>query len=292
MVQGASVVGPAIKGGQKAVFKCEIDGELYALKIIPMSLPSSDDAYLYGGAEAYVEETAGRVERELSIMRKCDSEHLVRLGPLEPMVGNLAEQDCILYVEEWIEGPTVHSLFASGISLTDSQIVELAIDITSAIRVIWSQNKVHRDIKPANIKRKDPSGTYVLLDLGFAFDHDASSLSHHGFPVGTLPWFSPEQCDFSQRRSLDFRSDLFALGTVLYQATTGEHPFLTGTSSAEQVVSKIQAHNPASPYDLGHPNEPLSAIIMRLLAKEKHQRYSNFDRLIEDLSAANRRIGE
>jgi serine/threonine-protein kinase len=143
---------------------------------------------------------------------------------------------------------------------------------------------IHRDVNPGNIMKRRVSGDFVLLDMGCLFDLAGASLSMA--PVGTPLYFSPEQLDFANRRRvLDFRSDLFSLGIVLYEMATAKHPFLTrGVTSAVDLVSSILNSTPVEPKQVRKavPQE-LSQIIMRLLSKQPALRYRKTSLLIEAL---------
>ena len=135
----------------------------------------------------------------------------------------------------------------------------------------------------ANIMRRDPRGDYILLDAGLAFDTDGESISVS--PVGTPLFFSPEQFDFTNRRTvLDFRSDMFALGTTMYCLATGVHPFWASGDNSQSIYTKITTHIPPVPSTIvaGFPAE-LDEVIMRLLGKSPHLRYRKCDQLIAAL---------
>jgi serine/threonine-protein kinase len=194
-------------------------------------------------------------------------------------------QDIVFFSEEWIEGETLSQMLASNQQLPTDEVVKLADNVTRAIKAVWSARKIHRDVKPSNIIRRDSNGDYVLLDMGIAFDVDDISLTEPLVMVGTVPFFSPEQANYSMRRQMDFRSDLFALGSVLYLASTGRHPFHKQGMNSTQTFISILTDTPSRPSDI-HPDFPdsLERIIMRLLAKRPHLRYRTFDQLLDALA--------
>jgi serine/threonine-protein kinase len=159
-------------------------------------------------------------------------------------------------------------------TLSVQELVQLSFNISEAINTIWQFSKIHRDIKPGNIMIRETSGEFVLLDMGLVFDLQDESLSV-GI-VGTPLYFSPEQMDFSNRRTImNFRSDLFSLGIVLYEMATGKHPFITASSPTTwDVLGNIANMNPEQPLKY-RPDLPqkLNEIIMRLLAKRPALRY-------------------
>ena len=122
----------------------------------------------------------------------------------------------------------------------------MSIQMTDDIQALWELGKIHRYIKPGNIMRRT-SGDFVLLDAGRAFDVIGESLSG-GFLVGTRIYFSPEQFDYSNRRTgLDFRSDIFALGVTMYEMATGRHPFWSRGQSSATFYSNVTPLAPELP---------------------------------------------
>jgi serine/threonine protein kinase len=260
------------RGGQKLVFKADYQGQEYALKFA--LLPNEIE-------DVQGTDVALRASREVEIMRECASLFMVKLGPLGLNFATVGDQHLLYFSEEFIHGTSLKTLLEAG-PLPIEDIIRLGLQMTDAINALWTIGKIHRDIKPANIMRRT-TGDFVLLDAGLAFDVVGDSLSH-GFPVGTLPYFSPEQFDYdSRRRVLDFRSDIFSLGVTLYEAATGRHPFWTRGESSAAVFRKITAFNPPAP-SAGRPDLPkkLDVVILRMMGKAPHLRY----RKCADLLAA------
>jgi serine/threonine-protein kinase len=168
--------------------------------------------------------------------------------------------------------------------LSGDEVVRLGLDITDAVKSLWDLGKVHRDIKPGNVMRREESGDYVLLDAGLAFDIVGDSLSQ-GLLVGTLAYFSPEQFDYTSRRSgLDFRSDMFSLGATMYEAATGKHPFWEPGVNSAKLHSRIMLPKPPPPSTLiANFPSALDDIILRMLGKSQHLRFRTCDRLIQAL---------
>jgi len=104
-------------------------------------------------------------------------------------------------------------------------------------------------------------------------------------PVGTPAYFSPEQFDFTNRRTvLDFRSDLFCLGVTMYQMATGQHPFWSPGDTSQALYNKITTLVPQPIGGVVSTFPPeLEEIIFRLLGKSPHLRYRRCDQLIDAL---------
>lgn len=269
------------QGGQKTVFAAAIGKKRWAVKFLEPGVP--DEQVSLGDANRDVVFT--RAAREVKMMQQCDCPHLVKIGPIGLRNGDLAGQPVVYYTEEFIEGDDLKDYLRQKGPMTRAELIRLGTQMTAAISAIWTCRMIHRDIKPGNIMRRSVSGDFVLLDMGCLFDLAGESLSMA--PVGTPLYFSPEQLDFANRRRvLDFRSDLFALGVVLYEMATGKHPFQSSRlSSAVDLVSRILNSTPVEPRLVWKtvPQE-LSQIIMRLLAKQPALRYRKTSMLIEALS--------
>ncbi|YBV92790.1 serine/threonine protein kinase [Bacillus sp. PK9-021] len=274
------------RGGQKLVFKCSINGIPYALKFCDVTEAERIDP-LYPNQES--DESAGansiilsRAQREIDIMDRVDSPTLVKLGPLRLNLVDYNTKKILYFSEEFIPGKDLYSILREN-KLSYTQTIDLAIDISTAIHHLWEINMVHRDIKPKNIMLKD-NGQFVLLDTGIAFDIQGETLTAAFHLVGTKIYMSPEQLS-GYRRELDFRSDLFLLGIVMYEAVTGNHPFYQPGFHTYQIINNITTSEliPPSHFIKDFPKK-LERIIMRLLAKEPHLRYKSCDQLLKQLN--------
>lgn len=270
------------KGGQKSVFRCRFNGAYYALKF-----SQSPDGILGANPDSTEAEedpdVIVRARREVETMRDCKSNHMVKLGPIGLGFVEIEGESLLYFTEELIEGEDLAAWLRSRGKMDCEEIVRLGLHIADAIKGLWDLGKIHRDIKPGNIMRRT-NGDFVLLDAGLAFDVAGESLSG-GFLVGTRIYFSPEQFDYSNRRTgLDFRSDMFALGVTMYQMLTGIHPFWKRGDSSETFYSNVTSASPLKPSAIVRDvPESLDEIILRLLGKAPHLRYRKCDQLINAL---------
>jgi tRNA A-37 threonylcarbamoyl transferase component Bud32 len=137
---------------------------------------------------------------------------------------------------------------------------------------------VHRDISPGNLL-VSYDGAVKLVDFGIARATSRTATTLTGVLRGKVPYMSPEQC---RGKVLDRRSDLFSLGAVLYELTTGVRPF-TGQGEYELLDQIVHAEvAPPSAHDASYP-APLEAIVMRLLEREPASRYQTADALLGSL---------
>lgn len=268
-------------GGQKVVYRATIQKETYALKLA--MVPESESGDEEDDESSTIEVVSARAKREIETMRECASKHMVKLGPIGLNFAEIEGQRVLYFTEEFIVGEDLQRFIRSG-PLSHGEVVKLGLHIGGAIKSLWDLGKVHRDIKPGNIMRRE-NEEYVLLDAGLAFDVTGDSFSVG--PVGTLNYFSPEQFDFSNRRTgLDFRSDMFSLGVTMYIAATGTHPFVGRDMRSSEVVAAILQQDPEPPSKVLDDNafpEELDDVILQMIGKSPHLRYRTCDRLIEAL---------
>lgn len=260
------------RGGQKIVFTGLIDGEKYALKFME---PNPTQVSMRNSE--FLDDVTSRAQREVETMQQCATPHLVGMGPVGLMTADIDGRPVIYFSEEFIEGKNLRTYLQDTGTISSQELIRLALHISEAINAIWQFSKIHRDIKPGNIMRRNDNGDFVLLDMGLVFD--LQDESHSVSPVGTPIYFSPEQMDFSNRRTvMNFRSDLFSLGTVMYEMATGKHPFTESATTTWDVLGNIANAIPKPPLELRSDlPEQLSVIIMRLLAKRPALRYRSID---------------
>lgn len=278
IVTNCNVIGLPMKGGQKLVFPCEISGEKCAVKFILLCDSDNDDL-----DTAIIDTISARAYREVKIMGEIDSPYVVKLGSTNLACIDYNSQKLLYYSEEWIDGVSVDKYFQKGI-LASIECINLCHNVTTAISTLWRESVVHRDIKPQNIVRRNNSGEYVLLDMGIAFDLEDKSLTQYKYIPGTKIFFSPEQLDYNHKRDIDFRSDLFSLGVVLYLGLTGTHPFYKKGMTDDELFHNICYTKPIDIKSLNSTvPEELCNIVNRLLDKQPHGRYRKCEILLREL---------
>ena len=205
-------------------------------------------------------------------------------------------------VMELARGRPLTELMHKG-ELNLHQAVEIVIDVANALVEAHARGVVHRDIKPSNIMIDD-KGKVKVLDFGLAkqlnkdlggsasSEPEAQTLlsteTRSGVVLGTPAYLSPEQATGG---AIDGRSDLFALGTLLYEAITGRTPF-TGNSFVEIAANVLHVEaRPPSKLNSQIPRE-LDFITLKLLQKKPAKRYQSARELIADLNAVKDRLEE
>ena len=191
-------------------------------------------------------------------------------------------------VEELIEGLSLEEVLMPG-PLLEKEIVNLGSQLAEGLAAAHEHGIIHRDLKPGNI-RVTPEGHVKILDFGLAkglhapasMGNDTGTVSETQIVAGTLPYMSPEQL---RNEKLDGRTDIWALGCVLYEMSTGRRPFLgSGTALIEEILHQCQE----SPSRLNHKLLPgLEAIIQKCLEKDPDGRYASAREIVVDLHRLN-----
>ena len=182
-------------------------------------------------------------------------------------------------VMELVDGPSLKEVIAERpMDLEDA--VKTSIEIASGLQVAHDNNIVHRDIKPGNIMISG-RGTAKIMDFGLAKQPDMTALTQTGTALGTVAYMSPEQ---ARGEHVDTRSDIFALGVVIYEMVTGKSPF-SGVYAEAMVYSILNVDpEPLTALRTGVPME-LERIVGKCLAKNVKERYQGMADLMVDLQA-------
>jgi CheY-like chemotaxis protein len=204
----------------------------------------------------------GRFKQELRLARHISHRNVVRLH-------DIGECDGIYYLTmEFVNGITVRELLRTRSQLGVSATLAIARQLGDSLVVAHEQGVIHRDIKPENLLL-DSDGVLKVMDFGVArLAEGVSSITTAGAVVGTPAYMAPEQL---LSEEVDLRSDLYALGVVLYECLTGKRPF--DASSPFVLIAHVLKDSPKPPASMqsGIP-AALNDLILSLLAKEPGQR--------------------
>jgi len=182
-------------------------------------------------------------------------------------------------VMERIEGPSLRPRLDEA-PLPLDEVIEIGSRVATALHDLHRQHLVHLDVKPSNIMFR-PDGTAVLVDFGLSRHDHLPDLLDEEFtlPMGTGPYMSPEQVQFVRN---DPRSDLFALGVMLYHFTTGERPF--GQPESVRGLRRRLYVEPVPPRSLRPDCPPwLQEVILHCLEVDPAKRYQTAAQLALDL---------
>jgi serine/threonine protein kinase/tetratricopeptide (TPR) repeat protein len=266
------VLGPLGAGGMGEVYRARDTrlGREVALKVLPDEV-SSDRQRL------------ARFRQEARIASALNHPNIVTIH-------DVGESDGTSFiVMELAEGRTLRALVASG-PLPMPRLLQVGVQVAEGLAKAHAAGMVHRDLKPENVV-VTADGLVKILDFGLAKlapsassadpgeETTVSRITDPGTVVGTVSYMSPEQAGGGP---VDFRSDQFALGAILYEAATGRGPFQRGT--APETLTAILREEPP-PVASVNPQTPpgLARILERCLAKDPSRRYAATLDLARDL---------
>ncbi len=180
------------------------------------------------------------------------------------------DQGTIYIAMEFLEGQSLDRLLQAN-SLNLQQIIDLGIEAANGLQYAHQRGIVHRDIKPQNIIYS-PEGTIKITDFGIAHidDTDGQQMTKAGEILGTPAYMAPEQV---MGQPVDGRADLYSLGVILYELTTGRRPFQGENLAA--MFRAITSDAPVAPKQI-NPEIPdsLSAIILKAINKNPEDRFA------------------
>lgn len=255
------IVGEIGSGGMAIVYKAvqEPLGRTVAIKALKPSI-------------AVDSQFAKRFEREAHFMASLQHENILHV------LDFVKDRGSMFIIMEYVEGIDLYDLLEESPTLPSEVAGIIALQVTRALDYAHFRGIIHRDIKPANIMISK-QGEVKLMDFGIARDERLTDLTETGTGLGTPSYMSPEQILGDK---LDFRSDLFSVGIVLYQMLTGKKPFIE--DEARTVMQKIRLDRFVAPRRL-NPAVPrsLEYILGRCMEKMPANRYSTTQALIDDL---------
>lgn len=196
-------------------------------------------------------------------------------------VYSVGEQPLPYLVMEFIDGRSLQEKQSDQGPLDVAELLHLGRQISSGLAAAHSQSLIHRDVKPANILLEHGTDQKIkITDFGLARTADDASLTRSGMISGTPLYMAPEQ---AMGQTLDHRSDLFSLGSVLYELTTGRPPFRAPSTVA---VLKRVVDDTQRPIRDIIPETPLwlVTIIERLLQKDPDDRYQSAKEVVDLLT--------
>jgi len=249
------------EGGMGAVYKAR-DRELdrfVALKVIRPEL-ASDPSIL------------ARFKKELLLAHQVTHRNVIRIY-------DLGEGEGVKFITmEFIEGKDLRSLIREKKKFTPEEAVDVIQQVCQALYAAHSVGVIHRDLKPQNIMQ-DTSGRILVMDFGLARTLEGDGMTQTGALVGTMEYMSPEQ---ALGKDLDQRSDIFALGLILYEMLTGKTPFQAESALASLIKRTQERAVPVSDIDAQIPGA-LSGIVSKCLERDLNLRYESASAILADL---------
>jgi two-component system LytT family response regulator len=269
------VVSPLGQGGMGAVYLADDTrlGRRVALKVLPPEFAHDPDRM-----HRFVQEA-----KLASALTHPNVATIFEIGQ---------EGELWFLAMEYVEGRPLAERIREG-PLKISELVQIGMQVADALDDAHSKGIVHRDIKPANLM-VTPRGHVKVLDFGLAkLQADAKGrdetqlLTSAGLVVGTVNYMSPEQ---ALGRDVDFRTDIFSLGVVLYEMATGRLPF-SGATPSETMARILQAQPDAIARFNYEVSDGLERAVRKCLEKDRERRYQSARELLVDLKNLERDSG-
>src|SRR5262245_361523 len=223
-------------------------------------------------------EMARRFQSEIKLARKVSHKNVCRIH-------EYGEDQGLRYISmEFMEGVDLRQVLRERGGLRGDEAFDVALQVADGLEAIHDVGVIHRDLKTPNIMR-DARGNARLMDFGIAKEWGkGGTLTATGLVVGTPEYMSPEQ---ARGEKVDFRSDLYALGIVVFEIFTGRVPFRAETPLAT-ILKQLQEPPPLDGPEAAGLPEPVKPVLRRALAKDSKERFASVREMAEALRAARR----
>jgi eukaryotic-like serine/threonine-protein kinase len=252
------------EGGMGSVYKArdrEVDRTV-ALKLIRPEL-ASNPAIL------------ARFKQELLTAHQVTHKNVIRIY-------DIAEADGVKFITmEFVEGSDLRRILIDNGKLPPDKAIEIIRQVCLALDAAHSAGIIHRDLKPQNIMQDSKTGRILVMDFGLARSMESDGLTQTGALLGTIEYMSPEQ---SMGKTLDQRSDIFAVGLIFYELLTGNTPYKADTAMASLLRRNQERAVPAAELDASIP-KGLSDIVSKCLERDLVHRYQSVQEILTDLDA-------
>ena len=250
------------RSGMASIFKGidTLSGQTVAIKVPYVQFES--DVVFYS-----------RFQREEEVGRRLDNPHIVKV--LTPV-----KKSRMYIALEYVDGISLRAIMRDPRPTPVAKALDYTRQLCEALVYMHSQGVVHRDLKPENVLVTD-DGNLKIFDFGIALDESARRLTWSGLSstIGTPDYMAPEQV--SGRRG-DVRTDIYAVGTILYEMLTAELPY--AGSNVYAMMKAKTGEDPQPPTRYIHDLDPhLEEIILHAIERNPRDRYASAAELLKDL---------
>ncbi len=252
---------PVARSGMASIYRAT---DLRNNRVVALKIPHPDmeaDPILFD-----------RFQREAGIGERLSHPGVMRVFAVE-------KRSRVYMVMEWCDGRLLREIISEG-KMSQDRAIRIAIEVLEALEYIHENGVVHRDLKPENIM-VDANDNIKLIDFGIAGDSAARRLTYANFTatLGTADYISPEQ---AKGKRGDGRSDVYAMGIILYEMLTGKQPF-TGSSPLEVMNDRLLNY-PTPPSVVDPSISPqVQEVLYRALERDPKNRYARAKDFAHDL---------
>jgi len=265
LIDSYRIESPVARSGMASIFRAT---DVRDNRIVALKIPHPDmeaDPILFD-----------RFQREAGIGEKLNHPKVMRVFGGE-------KRSRIYMVMEWCEGRLLRQIMDDG-EISQERAIHIALGVLDALDYIHTNGVVHRDLKPENIM-VDPQDNIKLIDFGIASDSSARRLTYANFTatLGTPNYISPEQV---KGKRGDGRSDIYAVGVILYEMLSGKLPF-TGPTPLAAMNDRLLNH--PMPPSVANPaiSPQLQEVIYRAIERDPRNRYPSAHEFKRDLEHLN-----
>jgi serine/threonine-protein kinase len=263
------------EGGMGAVYLAEHPGigKKVALKVLHSEFSSNEDV-------------AARFFNEAKAVNNIGHPNIVDIIDYGMIQAGGGREQLVYFIMEYLSGLTLSQLIRNESPLPPERSLGIALQVADALSASHKCGIVHRDLKPDNImlQQRGRERDFVkLLDFGIAkltSNAAGSRRTRTGIVMGTPAYMSPEQCD--GRGMVDHRTDIYALGIVLYEMLAGRVPFI-GEGYGEILVQHL-TQPPIAPSQFRMINPHVEAVVMKALEKRMELRLPDMDEMMRALA--------
>jgi serine/threonine protein kinase/tetratricopeptide (TPR) repeat protein len=218
------------------------------------------------------QKTVERFRNEIKLARKITHKNVCRMHELHQ------DGKQLFITMEYVPGQDLKEIIKETDALTTGRAISVAKQVAEGLAEAHDLGVIHRDFKPQNIM-VNKEGNAKIMDFGIARSLRTAGMTAEGMIIGTPEYMAPEQVEGQE---VDQRTDIYALGAILFEMVTGRVPF--EGDSPLSIAYKHKNEIPAPPRKLNtQVPEPLNSLILRCLDKEKENRYQNADDVLADL---------
>jgi serine/threonine-protein kinase len=223
--------------------------------------------------------TIERFQNELKLARKIRHKNICQMYDLN------REKGTYYLTMEYVEGENLGNMIRMSGQLGTATAISIASQVCDGLAEAHKLGVVHRDLKPSNIMI-DREGSVRIMDFGIARSLKEKSITGAGVMIGTPEYMSPEQVE---GKEVDQRADLYSLGVILFEMTTGRVPFEGDTPFTVGVKQKSEA--PRDPREINSQvSEDISNVILKCMEKVRENRYQSASEVLAELGRINEGI--